>query len=109
MRVFYFQNLTKTKSQFKNSFLDFFDFSLHDNTALYVVALGRRKNQKKFEQVSGQLLWHFDDDAKCFYFGKNQSRKLLKKKSDFFFCRVQPYYVLYYEAEKSRKKSKTKF
>ena len=54
MRVFYFQNLTKTKSQFKNSFLDFFDFSLHDNTALYVVALGRRKNQKNFEQVSGK-------------------------------------------------------
>ena len=36
------------------------------------------------------------------------SRKLLKTMSDFFFCRVQPYYVLYYEAEKSRKKSKTK-
>ena len=36
-------------------------------------------------------------------------RKLLKTMSDFFFCRVQPYYVLYYEAKKIRKKSKTKF
>ena len=35
-------------------------------------------------------------------------RKLFKTMSDFFFCRVQPYYVLYYEAKKSRKKSKTK-
>ena len=36
------------------------------------------------------------------------SRKLLKTMSDFFFCRVQPYYVLYYEAKKIRTKSKTK-
>ena len=56
MRVFYFQNLTKTESQFKILCLDFFDFSLHCNIALYVVVLGSRKNQtffiKNFEKTN---------------------------------------------------------
>ena len=42
-RVYYFQNFTKTESQFKISFLDFFEFSLHCNIALYIVVLGRTK------------------------------------------------------------------
>ena len=55
-RVYYFPNLTKTEIQFKILCLDFFDFSLHCNIALYVVVLGRRKNQtffiKNFEKTN---------------------------------------------------------
>ena len=47
-RVYYFRNFVKMESQFKISFLDFFYFFLHDNTALYVVVLGRRKNPTLF-------------------------------------------------------------
>ena len=54
-RVYYFRNFVKMESQFRISFLDFFYFFLHDNTALYVVVLGRRKNPTLFEQVSGKL------------------------------------------------------
>ena len=38
-RVYYFRNFVKMESQFRISFLDFFYFFLHDNTALYVVVL----------------------------------------------------------------------
>jgi len=47
-RIYYFQNFTKTESQFKISFLDFFEFSLHCNIALYIVVLGRTKNPTLF-------------------------------------------------------------
>ena len=47
-RVYYFQNFTKTESQFKISFFDFFEFSLHCNIALYIVVLGRTKNPTLF-------------------------------------------------------------
>ena len=112
-RIYYFQNFTKTESQFKISFLDFFYFFLHDNAALYIYVV-----QHCFEQVSGKLkvLWHFDDDAKCIYFGQNQSqtteavsRNLLKTMSDFFFCQLQLHINMYYQVKKIRKKSKTKF
>ena len=57
-RVYYFRNFVKMESQFKISFLDFFYFFLHDNTALYVVVLqywAEEKIQHCFEQVSGKL------------------------------------------------------
>ena len=120
-RVYYFRNFVKMESQFRISFLDFFYFFLHDNTALYVVVLqywAEEKIQHCFEQVSGKLkvLWHFDDDAKCIYFGQNQSRtteavsrNLLKTMSDFFFCQLQLHINMYYQAKKIRKKSTTKF
>ena len=44
----YFQNFTKTESQFKISFLNFFHVFLHHNTSWYIVVLGRRKNPTLF-------------------------------------------------------------
>ena len=37
------------------------------------------------------------------------SRKLLKTMSDFFFCRVQPYIDVHYQAKKIEKNTKQKF
>ena len=51
----YFSNLTKTESQFKISFLNFFHFFLHHNTSWYIVVLGRRKNPTLFWASFGKL------------------------------------------------------
>ena len=61
MRVYYFRNLTKTESQFQILCLDFFDFSLQCNIELYVVVLGRTKNQiiifNFFEKINVEFSW----------------------------------------------------
>ena len=54
-RVYYFPNFTKTESQFKISFLNFFHFFLHHNTSQYIVVLGRRKNPILFWASFGKL------------------------------------------------------
>ena len=68
----YFSNLTKTKSQFEISFLNFFHFFLHHNTSWYIVVLGRRKNPILFWASFGKIKF-FDRSwisCKCFRTGK---------------------------------------